>query len=215
MVIVHPYKGNGFDILNTANYIDKVELLLSDTEKFILLDADVLALCIKHEDQLICFIRDISETVYNTLFPQGSKPGILYGLPRVHKVTCPARPIMSAIGTFNSTLAKFWFLSYNHLLVISIPSTVLFHLLMRLPSLLLLMVSFHVASLVTNIALDETVHIILDNLFSNTDEVRVEYCVVTKPQCKRLLEFAVKQIIISFLIIISMNKLVEWLWVLR
>ena len=36
------------------------------------------------------------------------------------------------------------------------------------------MVSFDVASLFINIPLDETVNIILDNLFSGTDEVQVE-----------------------------------------
>ena len=79
LVIVRPDKGNGVVILNKADYIDKVELLLSDTEKFKLLDYDVLDLCIKCEGQLIRFLRDtllkqraISESVYNNLFPQGS-----------------------------------------------------------------------------------------------------------------------------------------------
>ena len=54
------------------------------------------------------------------------------------------------------------------------------------------MVSFDVASLFTNIPLDETVNIILDNLFSGTDEVQVENCVFSKPQFKKLLELAVK-----------------------
>ena len=54
------------------------------------------------------------------------------------------------------------------------------------------MVSFDVASIFTNIPLDETVNIILDNLFSGTDEVQVENCVFSKPQFKKLLEFAVK-----------------------
>ena len=30
-----------------------------------------------------------------------------YGLPKAHKETCPAWPIMSAIGTYNYDLAKF------------------------------------------------------------------------------------------------------------
>ena len=49
----------------------------------------------------------ISEPVYNKLFPSGSRPGILYGLPKVHKVGVPLRPILSSIGTHAYALAKF------------------------------------------------------------------------------------------------------------
>ena len=140
--------------------------------------------------------RAISESVYNNLFPQGSKPGILYGLPKVHKVNCPARPIMSAIGTFNHKLAKFLVpilkpLTGNQYTVHSSFSFV-YEITQLTLSHDAVMVSFVVASLFTNISLDETVNIILDNLFSGTDEVQVENCVFSKPQFKKLLEFAVK-----------------------
>ena len=36
----------------------------------------------------------ISELVYNKLFPSGSRPGILYGLPKVHKAGVPLRPVI-------------------------------------------------------------------------------------------------------------------------
>ena len=53
----------------------------------------------------------ISETVYKSLKPRGSKFGILYGLCKVHKQlvdNCPPfRPIMSAIKTPTYNLAKF------------------------------------------------------------------------------------------------------------
>jgi len=203
LVIVRPDKGNGFVILNKADYIDKVELLLSDTEKFKLLDYDVLDLCIKCEGQLIRFLRDtllkqraISESVYNNLFPQGSKPSILYGLPNVHKVNCPARSIMSAIGTFNYKLAKFLVPILQPLTCNQYTVHSSFSFVDEITQLTLshdaVLVSFDVASLFTNIPLDETVNIILDNLFSGTDEVQVENCVFSKPQFKKLLEFAVK-----------------------
>ena len=53
----------------------------------------------------------ISETVYESLKPSGSKFGILYGLCKVHKQlvdNCPPfRPIMSAIKTPTYNLSKF------------------------------------------------------------------------------------------------------------
>jgi len=162
--------------------------------------------------------RASSESVYNNLFPQGSKPSILYGLPNVHKVNCPARSIMSAIGTFNYKLAKFLVPILQPLTCNQYTVHSSFSFVDEITQLTLshdaVLVSFDVASLFTNIPLDETVNIILDNLFSGTDEVQVENCVFSKPQFKKLLEFAVKSNHFIFNPI-SMNKLMEWLWALR
>ncbi len=95
-------------ILNKSDYISKVDSILSDCSKFKKLDSDALDLCIKRENKLIRFLRDkllkdkvISQDIYNSLFTTGSNPGILYGLPKIHKDNCPTRPILSAIGTYN------------------------------------------------------------------------------------------------------------------
>ena len=55
--------------------------------------------------------NEISEKNYDNLYPSGSKPGILYGLGKIHKALedgIPAfRPILTAIGTHTYELAKF------------------------------------------------------------------------------------------------------------
>ena len=114
IAVLHPDKGNGVVILNQTDYVSKIESLLEDATEFRPLDTDLLDLCIKHEGKLIRYLRDtllkndiISESIYKDLFPTGSKLGILYGLPKVHKENCLAWPIMSAIGTYNYRLAKF------------------------------------------------------------------------------------------------------------
>ena len=88
---------------------------ISDASKFKKLDTEIIDLCLKRENKLIRFLRDkllkqnnIPEEIYKELFPSGSTPGVLYGLPKVHKTNCPARPILSAIGTYNYKLAKFF-----------------------------------------------------------------------------------------------------------
>ena len=54
----------------------------------------------------------LSKDDYKYLKPCGSKPGIMYGLCKIHKGTTvndpvpPFRPILSAIGTCNYNLAK-------------------------------------------------------------------------------------------------------------
>ena len=203
LVIVRPDKGNGIVILDKPDYISKVELLLSDVSKFKKLDVDVLDLCIKREGQLIRFLRDtlvknkfIPESVYYDLSPQGSKPGILYGLPKVHKETCPARPIMSAIGTYNYSLAKFLVpilqpLTSNQYTVNSSFSFVKEITSTSFPHSTV-MISFDVSSLFTNIPLDETVNIILDSLFSEINIITSNGCSFNRAHSKKLLEFAVK-----------------------
>ena len=49
----------------------------------------------------------MSDAVYRQIYPSGSKAGVLYGLPKIHKAGTPVRPIISAIGTFNYHLAKY------------------------------------------------------------------------------------------------------------
>ena len=114
IVIIRPDKGNGVVILNRLDYVNKIETLLADGSKFMKLDCDMLEICQKREGKLIRFLRDtlqkqkiITDEVYRDLYPSGSTPGILYGLPKIHKENCPARPILSAIGTYNYKLAKF------------------------------------------------------------------------------------------------------------
>ena len=53
----------------------------------------------------------ISEKEYTQIYPRGSRPGILYGRPKVHKPVinnCPEfYHILSAIGTLTYQLVKF------------------------------------------------------------------------------------------------------------
>ena len=41
------------------------------------------------------------------IFPNGCRPGVLYGLAKVHKQNCPLRPVVSMIGTPQYSLAKY------------------------------------------------------------------------------------------------------------
>lgn len=106
LVIIRPNKRNGVVLLNRSDYVSKVETILNDVSKFVKLECDPLELCQKRENRLIRFLRDtllsekaIPQEIYRELFTSGSTPGILYGLPKVYKSDCPARPILFAIGT--------------------------------------------------------------------------------------------------------------------
>ena len=47
------------------------------------------------------------EKTYKKVYPCGSKTGVLYGLPKIHKKENPLRPIISAVGTYTHSLAKY------------------------------------------------------------------------------------------------------------
>ncbi|XP_069975882.1 uncharacterized protein, partial [Penaeus vannamei] len=76
---------------------------------------------------------------YRNLYAKGSTPGIMYGLPKVHKDAIPLRPILSAIGTCSYQLAKF-------LVLILTPLT---------PNTFTVKDSFTFAKEITNISFDK------------------------------------------------------------
>ena len=112
LFIIRSDKGNGVVLLNRSDYVSKMGTILNDVSKFVKLGYEPLELCQNRENRLIRFLRNtllsnraIPQEVYRELFTSGSTPGILYGLPKVHKSDCPARPILSAIGTCNYNIA--------------------------------------------------------------------------------------------------------------
>ena len=49
----------------------------------------------------------IDDATFYKILPSGSSPGVLYGLPKVHKTGCPFRPIVSSVNTYNYNLASY------------------------------------------------------------------------------------------------------------
>ena len=65
------------------------------------------------EESLSTYLRKlrndkiIDEATFRKILPTGSSPGVLYGLPKVHKTGCPFRPIVSSVNTYNYNLASY------------------------------------------------------------------------------------------------------------
>ena len=87
-----------------------MESLLSDTTKFKQIESDPTS---TRENSLTNYLLKmkklevIDNSTYWSMKPSGSNPGIMYGLPKVHKPDCPMRPIVSSIGTYNYHVAKY------------------------------------------------------------------------------------------------------------
>ena len=153
------------------DYLNKMKQLLSDNTKFKPLTSNPTK---AREESLSSYLRKlrkdgiIDDAVCQKILPSGSSPGVLYGLPKVHKTGCPFRPIVSSVNTYNYNLASYlvgilqpistnqhtvkdsfrfvdWAKSFKHNNGI--------------------MCSFDVCSLFTNVPLDETIQICLDKLY--------------------------------------------------
>ena len=82
---------------------------------------DLFNLIIKLEDKFNRILRqikgNIGEKLYKSLYASGTKPGILYCLPKIHKTNTPLRPIISSINTAGYKIAKFLIPFLNNLTV--------------------------------------------------------------------------------------------------
>ena len=124
LIIQKADKGNTVVIVDKLSYVQKMETLLSDTSKFSkvsfnpkhkvnkelrhILDMEE---AIKHCLDDLLHRNYLSEEDYKLMKPTGSRPGVMYGLCKIHKDTTngtelpPFRPILSAISTCTYSLA--------------------------------------------------------------------------------------------------------------
>ena len=155
-------------ILNRDDYYSKMETILNDTSKFKLLEQDPIQITFKRENKDRRFLSKlkadnvISDELYK-LAPTGSRCGILYGLPKVHKPSVPLCPV-SFINSDSFPLTEFLVpllcpISTNQYTTHDTFSFVKELLQLKFDNEIV-MASFDVTSLFTNIPLDETIEII-------------------------------------------------------
>ncbi len=104
-------KGNCFVVMDTEDYVNKCNQVLSDTETYERLDNDPTSkyhkkLC----DKLMAIKKrgEPSQEKYQKLRPSGryTPPPKFYGSPKIHKKGVPMRPIISSIATLAYNVAK-------------------------------------------------------------------------------------------------------------
>ena len=119
----------------------------------------------------------ISENKYEDLHPVGSRPGILYGRSKIHKPIkdgVPSfRPILSAIGTLTYKLSNFFvpLLTPLTLNEYTIKDSFSFAEELSNYDSNLVMASFAVESLFTNIPLQEAIDLCVDLLFNDKPNI--------------------------------------------
>ena len=124
--------------------------------------------------------------------------GNLYGSSKVHKPGTPLRPILSSIGTCGYNLSKFLVPRLENLTVHEFTDKNSFSFADEISkhqnSDNLVMASFDVKSLFTNIPLEETIDIITNYLYSDN----ISFLSFPINQFKKLLFYAVKNTLFLF-----------------
>ena len=174
IVIIKPDKGNAVVILDKTSYKKCLLKILDDTSKFKVLSKDPTFYSERQLQRRLLSLKKkgfFNDGQYKRVYPSGSKPARIYGLPKMHKkfTEFPAfRPIISSIGTFNYMLAR----HLGELLKDNVPSEYscadTFSFLQEINSFDIknkFTVSYDVCSLFTNLPLDETLNLAVDLFF--------------------------------------------------
>ena len=91
LIVTKLDKGKGVVILDRSSYIEKMDTIVNDRSKFTVVADPILKTIRQVEDKInrlftkLKSLGMISDEVYKRLFVSGSVPGILYGLPKIHK----------------------------------------------------------------------------------------------------------------------------------
>ena len=202
IIVCKPDKGRAVVIVNKNDYITSMTNIISDLTKFIKIDTDVFKYTIKIEDKINNFLRKlkslklVSSEVYNELYCSGTSPGVLYGLPKIHKndfaTKFQFRPIFAAYNSPCYKISKFLVRHLSRFAVNNYTidnSTTFVNQLSEIPyNSNVFMASYDVTNLYTNVPLVETINIILDTIF--IDNLR-SFIGLSREFLKTLLELAV------------------------
>ena len=200
IIVSRPDKGRGIVILDRVTYINKMLNIIADRDKFQLLPEAIDVYTRKIEDKINNFLRKIKNAFtvdYKTLLATGSAPGILYGLPKIHKhdfnTKFQLRPIFAAYNNPCFKIAKFLvphlsFLTTSELTVENSRSFLDGLKQFDNKANKLFMTSYDIESLYTNLPLRECINIVLQYIFKSPSDV---FLGLTRALFENLLELCV------------------------
>ena len=169
VIVCKPDKGAGVVLLNRLDYITSMTKIVSDNSKFLKINITIEKYCRSIDDKVNNFLRKIKNSIsletYKNLYVSGSAPGILYGLPKIHKIDFSAkfqmRPIFASYNTATYKLSKFLVPLLNSLTENEFTLKNSYSFSEEISKFLdannYVMASFDIENLFTNIPLDETI----------------------------------------------------------
>jgi hypothetical protein len=160
--------------MNTVDYIQKLDDILSDSSKFKIIIQDPTESIKKNLNEIVEKVKDsnLVDKILNKAIGHFS-PGYIYGNPKIHKdnVNPPLRPIISTIPTPGYEISK----KVNHLIRpyisknYSVESTQEFMGIIKSTTPNEIVASLDVVSLFTNVPVHKTIQIILDSIYRNNE----------------------------------------------
>ena len=103
-------KRAGVEILDKEYYNNKTTDILKDTIKFKILGSvdEFNKTAIEEQRMQREYYKNhqIRKKIYEKICPVGSQRQRLYGLPKIHKLNTPLRPILSMVSSVQHSLAK-------------------------------------------------------------------------------------------------------------
>ena len=136
------------------------------------------------------------EDDFDKLYPSGSAPARIYGTPKMHKFSSSDLfpklcPIVSSIGTFNYSLARFLCDLLSPLVPNNYSCKDTFSFVSQIKNANLskkIIISYDVTSLFTNIPLQEAIDIVINLIFNHNPNLNI-----TRKELKKLFLFATSQ----------------------
>ena len=106
IIISKSDKGNAVVLQNVEDYKLKINKLLETDGKFVTLRRNPTRTREEELQKQLRILRSaekIDLPTFKKIYPCGSRPGVLYGLPKIHKEGTPLRPIISALRPTTTT----------------------------------------------------------------------------------------------------------------
>ena len=204
--ILRQDKGRGVVVMDRVHYVSKAEQFLSGPEFERLSHDPTKTFQALVQRTLLGMKNKFEQKVYERLYPSSSRPGLYFGLAKVHKLkdgeknvsNLPLRPVISNIGTATYEVSKYLASLLQPLTksAYTVDSTKDFVTKIRGKTISGddELVSFDVVSLFTNVPLNFTIQLILDKVYKD----KLIKTKLTRKEMKKLLEICTKEMHFSF-----------------
>ena len=201
VLVLRQDKGRGVVLMNRIDYNAKSTMFLSGNEFEELMDDPTQSFQDRVQQTLLGMKKRFTDAQYKRLYPSSSRPGLYFGLAKVHKLKndtdsveqLPLRPVISNIGTATYELSKYLASLLKPIAKsrFTIDSTKDFVHKIRKQKIKddYEMISFDVVSLFTSVPLDFTIDLILKKVYD-------EKLIATKlnrEELKKLLQLCTKE----------------------